>query len=274
MELLSARNLTVPCGARNLIENVSFALASGEWLMLTGPNGAGKSTLINAVSQCRAYTGTVLVGGKDARAYSPRQLARKLGVLMQGHAVSYAFTVEEVVRLGRYAYREGLFTGVADDDAAIERALGLTGLDAICKQSVLTLSGGELQRVFLAQLFAQDPEVLLLDEPTNHLDIAYQKQTFELIRGWIAETGRAVLSAVHDLSIARAYGTHALLLDCGRCAGCGAVDDVLTQDALSRAYGVDVYEWMRAMLSQWDDRAGERACECACGAVESERSML
>lgn len=252
MELLSAENITVTYGTRRLVENVSFTLQSGQWLMLTGPNGAGKSTLIRAVSQSIAYTGRVTLAGKDARTYRPAALAKKLGVLMQGHAVSYAFSVEEVVRLGRYAYREGLLSDGADDEAAIERALGLTGLLAIRRQSALTLSGGELQRVFLAQLFAQDPELLLLDEPTNHLDIAYQKQMFELIGAWIAQTGRAVLAAVHDLSIARAYGTHALLLDNGKCVGSGTTDAVLTRERLSYVYGVDVFAWMQTMLAQWN----------------------
>ncbi len=251
MELLSVHDLTVRCGSQTLVENVSFRLHGGQWLMLVGPNGAGKSTLINAVSQCLPCSGEVLVCGKSARTYKPAQLARQLGVLMQGHAVSYAFTVEEVVRLGRYAYRAGPFSGGEGDEAAVSRALELTGISSIRTQSALTLSGGEQQRMFLAQVFAQDPELLLLDEPTNHLDLTYQKQIFELIRNWIATTGRAVLSAVHDLSVARAYGTHALLLDGGKCLRWGSMDAVLTRERLNAVYGIDVYGWMQAMLSQW-----------------------
>lgn len=253
MELLSVKDLTVRCGAQSLIEHVSFQLHGGQWLMLAGPNGAGKSTLINAVSQSLPYTGEVLVRGKNARTYKPAQLARQLGVLMQGHAVSYAFTVEEVVGLGRYAYREGPFSGGTGDEAAVSRALELTGLSQIRTQSALTLSGGEQQRMFLAQVFAQDPELLLLDEPTNHLDLTYQKQIFELIQNWIATTGRAVLSAVHDLSVARAYGTHALLLDGGKGLSHGPMDAVLTRERLNAVYGIDVYRWMQTMLAQWSD---------------------
>ena len=117
--------------------------------------------------------------------------------------------------------------------------------------SVLTLSGGELQRVFLAQLFAQAPQILLLDEPANHLDLVYQKQIFSLIREWLAQPGRAVLSVVHDLSLARAYGTHAVLMQHGRCVSQGPLDRVLTPENLQQVYGMDVYGWMQDMLKKW-----------------------
>jgi iron complex transport system ATP-binding protein len=115
----------------------------------------------------------------------------------------------------------------------------------------LTLSGGELQRTFLAQLFAQNPQLLILDEPTNHLDLVYQKQTFELIRKWIEKTGGAVISVVHDLSLAKAYGTDALLLDKGQVIASGRIDKVLTSEKLSHVYSMDVYKWMNKMLSGW-----------------------
>ncbi|HPV99490.1 MAG TPA: ABC transporter ATP-binding protein, partial [Oscillospiraceae bacterium] len=125
----------------------------------------------------------------------------------------------------------------------------------IRKQSVLTLSGGELQRTFLAQIFAQNPRLLILDEPTNHLDLVYQQQVFDLIRDWIHEGPRAVMSVVHDLSLARTYGTDALLMDQGRAAAYGSIDEVLSPDNLRSVYSMDVYGWMRKMLSQWDDQA-------------------
>jgi iron complex transport system ATP-binding protein len=130
----------------------------------------------------------------------------------------------------------------------------MTGMEPFRKQSVLTLSGGELQRTFLAQLLTQDPQLLILDEPTNHLDLVYQKQIFELIKSWIKDTGRAVISVVHDLSLAKAYGTHALLLDRGRVVSSGETGEVLTSEHLNSVYSMDVRAWMRQMLSQWDEK--------------------
>ena len=135
----------------------------------------------------------------------------------------------------------------------MEKALEITGLTAPRHASLLPLSGGEMQRVFLAQVFAQDPQVLILDEPANHLDMNYQQQIFSLILKWLKEPGRAVLSVVHDLSLARRYGTHAVLLDRGKCVSQGLISEVMTPENLRQVYGMDVYAWMREMLSQWQE---------------------
>ena len=125
------------------------------------------------------------------------------------------------------------------------RAGQWTGLTALRRASVLTLSGGELQRTFLAQVFAQNPKLLILDEPANHLDLIYQKHIFSLIEAWLKQPGRAVISVVHDLSLAKKYGTHAVLMDRGRCAAQGKTAEVMTRERLEAVYGMDVYGWMR-----------------------------
>ena len=252
MSILDVKNLTVRYGEKAIVDNVRFSLNDGDWLMIVGPNGAGKSTIVNAVSQSAPYTGEISLLGKDIRRYRPQELAKRLGVLAQTHTMGYGFTVGSVVRLGRYAYAPGLFSGgKAEDEEAVARALSLTGLGQIVDQNVLTLSGGELQRTFLAQLFAQNPRVLLLDEPTNHLDLVYQKQVFGLIREWLKTPGRAVASVVHDLSLARAYGSHALLLDGGKTQAYGYIADVFSPEHLDRAYDMDVSAWMRTLFSWW-----------------------
>ena len=252
--MLEVQNLTVRYGGLTIVDDVSLRARDGEWLMICGPNGAGKSTLVNAVAQSVPYTGRVLLNGAAAREMKPRARARALGILAQNHYVAYSFSVGEIVRLGRYAYGRGVFGGGGRDDAAaVDRALAQTGMTALAHQSVLTLSGGELQRAFLAQLFAQDPQLLLLDEPTNHLDLVYQQQVFELVRDWLRTPGRTVVSVVHDLSLARAYGTSALLMDHGRAVCSGPVREVLTRGHLRHVYSIDVYQWMHTMLSQWED---------------------
>ncbi len=254
--MLEIDNLTVRYGERTVIDDVSLSVRPGQWLMVVGPNGAGKSTLINAVSQNTAFSGTVRLNGTDIRKIKQQDFARRVGVLTQNHYVGYSFTVEEIVRMGRYAYAPGIFTKESGDDRAlVERALEMTGIEPIRKQSVLTLSGGELQRTFLAQIFAQNPRLLILDEPTNHLDLVYQQQVFDLIKDWIREGPRAVMSVVHDLSLARIYGTDALLMDRGRVAAYGSIDEVLSPDNLRSVYSMDVYGWMQKMLSQWDEQA-------------------
>lgn len=250
--MLKAENITVRFGERTVVDHLSFHLHEGQWLMLVGPNGAGKSTLIETISQGVAYTGNILLEGKDIRRFKAAQLARKVGVLAQKNVVGYAYTVDEVVGLGRYAYRQS-FLSARDDGGKdqVERALSLTGLTNLRHASVLTLSGGELQRTFLAQVFAQNPQILILDEPANHLDLKYQQHIFSLISDWLKTPGRAVISVVHDLSLARKYGTHAVLMNRGKNISQGKIDEVLTQDNLKTVYDMDVYGWMRDMLEQW-----------------------
>ena len=236
--MLTGEHITVRYGDSAVVDDLSFRLDEGQWLMLAGPNGAGKSTLIETIAQGTPYTGTI----------------RCIGVLSQKNNVSYAYTVEEVVGLGRYAYKGGLFSGRDDaGKAQVEKALEMTGLTELRHASMLTLSGGETQRVFLAQVFAQNPQVLILDEPANHLDLKYQQHIFSLIREWLKEPGRAVLSVVHDLSLARRYGTHAVLMDHGKSIAQGEIREVMAPDTLQQVYGMNVYEWMREMLSQWQE---------------------
>ncbi|MDO5112001.1 MAG: ABC transporter ATP-binding protein [Clostridia bacterium] len=254
MKLLEVQKLGVRYGKLAILHDVDFSVGAGEWLMIVGPNGAGKSTIINAISQGVSYTGDIRFLGRDVKAYRPNALARRMGVLAQNHYVNYAFSVGEVARLGRYAHAPGMFARQGDDagEEMVRRALQMTGMLDKSGQSLLTLSGGELQRAFLAQLLAQDPQLLLLDEPTNHLDLVYQRQTFALLSQWLGEKeGRAIVSVVHDLSLARAYGTRALLLAAGKKLAEGTVGEVFAPAHLEAAYAMDVYAWMREMLGQW-----------------------
>ncbi len=250
--MLEVENVSVRYEGNLAADQLSFTLLKGQWLMLAGPNGAGKSTLIQAIAQGVPYTGRVLLNGVDLRHMKPIRRAQQMAVLSQHHQAQYAYTVEEIVRLGRYAHQTG-FLSLKDGagEEKVEEALRLTGLEKLRQKSILELSGGERQRAYLSQVLAQDPKLLLLDEPANHLDLPYQQHIFSLIGEWVKAPGRAVLSVVHDLSLAKKYGTHAVLLDHGRRAAMGTVEEVLSKEHLKAVYGMDVHGWMRDMLSQW-----------------------
>ena len=220
--------------------------------MLAGPNGAGKSTILSAVSQTITSEGEIRLDGLDVRRMKPKAIAQKIGVLGQEHFTQYAYTVEQIVAMGRYAHAGSMLQS-RDERAsqAIEQALAAVGMTAYRKRNMLTLSGGEKQRVYLAQVLAQEPQLLMLDEPANHLDLSYIRQLFDLVAAWCAQPGHAVISVVHDLSIARLYGTHALLIDQGKQVAYGTCAEVLTEQNLQRVWQMDVGEWMRSLLSVW-----------------------
>jgi iron complex transport system ATP-binding protein len=256
--MLEVRNLTVRYGELTLLDDINFSLDEGERLMIVGPNGAGKSTLVNAITQGAPYSGEVLYDGVNVKKLKPVELAQKIGMLMQTHFVGYAFTVEEIVSLGRYAHSRGLLAAQTDEDIeAIGLALERCGLEELVRQSVLTLSGGELQRAFLAQVFAQNPRLLILDEPTNHLDLVYQKRIFELLDEWLITPGRAVLSVVHDLTLAQAFSSRVMLMNKGRIVALGPPQEALAPELLREVYGMDVNAWMRSLLAPWEQ--GEKS---------------
>lgn len=251
--MLDVRDVSVRFKEKTVVDHISFSVSEGEWLMIVGPNGAGKSTLLKAVAQDIAYEGSVWLDGEDFKKKTPRERARRMAFLPQRGALAYAFSVEEVVEMGRYAYLSRFTHGTNDaDKQAIDQALEITGLTAQRKRSVLTLSGGEQQRAFLAQVFAQGTQYLLLDEPTNHLDLVYQQQIFNLISDWRANSARAVVSVTHDLSLAKAYGDKVLLMSHAKAAGQGTPQEVLTPERLESVYEMDVTAWMQKMYAQWN----------------------
>ena len=150
--------------------------------MLIGPNGAGKSSCIFALAKTSSYDGTIKVNGKNIQDYDNSEYAKTVGFLSQKNLVAFDFSVEEVVSMGRYAHCEGFFKSLnAEDKKKVDEALETTGLQDLRSRSIQELSGGEVQRAFLAQVLAQDPKILILDEPTNNLDLVYQDQIFSLL---------------------------------------------------------------------------------------------
>lgn len=259
--MLEVKNFTVRYQSKSVdadskvaISNLSFSLKPRQWLMITGPNGAGKTTVINGLSGALPYEGDVLLYGKEIKSFKPKELAKQIGVLTQNCYSNYNFTVEEIVRMGRYPYKKGFFSLPDSDGTEItEKAIKDAGLKDLKNRSILKLSGGELQRTFLARLFSQNPKLLILDEPANHLDLIFQKEIFELIKTWLLESDRAVITVIHDLALARFYGTDAILLNKGEVVSIGNTESVLNRKNLENVYGKDVIEWTKEIHSIWQN---------------------
>lgn len=250
--MLKAKGLTVSLGGRTVLSDVSLSVSAGDWLMVAGPNGAGKSTLVRALTGAIPCTGTVTVQGRPLHAMRPGERARHVGVLSQLNAITADFTVAEVVAMGRYAYRRGLLGNPEPDlTDRVRAALDTVGMTDMADRRILSLSGGERQRALLAQVLCQDPAVLILDEPANHLDLPYQRQLLLTVDAWRRRGERAVICVMHDLSIARRWGTHALLLHEGACLANGLAQEVLTPDRLAQVYGMDVAGWLRDLHEGW-----------------------
>lgn len=251
--MLSINNVSVILKGQQIISDVSFEVMEGQWLMVCGPNGAGKSTLVGTVSGRHSYQGEIFFNGKKLKSMSPKQKAQSIGILEQQYSLDFDYSVEEVVELGRYPYMKGIFKNIVNKDKKIiEEVLELTGLQDKRNQSVLTLSGGELQRAFLAQILIQQPDLLILDEPGNHLDLIYEKELFNSLEKWLSQPGKAIISVMHDLSLARALGSHVLLMNHGQVDSYGPVGKVLTTETLKPIYKIDVPGYLRSKHQVWD----------------------
>ena len=180
------------------------------------------------------------MGVDDAAPLSAKEFARLVTLLSQSRPHPSGLSVRDVVAFGRHPHR-GRFAGLTDADrAAIDHALTVTGVTSMAERSVDQLSGGELQRVWLATCLAQDTGVLLLDEPTNHLDLRYQVETLDLVRDLADDHGTALGVVLHDLNHAATVADRVVLLHQGRVHAAGTPVDVLTGEHLSEVYGLPI----------------------------------
>lgn len=238
LELIS---VNVKRQGETVLKNISFSAKKGEWWMLIGANGAGKSTLIAAASGLLPYSGSIRLLGKEIKSFAPLERARIMGVLEQNNHSSFDYTVEELVRLGRYAHKKS-WLRLRDDkhDPFVENALTMTDMKKLRNKKITCISGGERQRAFLAEVFAQNPDVLLLDEPTSALDMPNQKYIMDLIKDWQNSENHLILSSFHDVALARAYGSHALVLKKGQSIVHGDISPAFDSVHLNTAYDMDV----------------------------------
>ena len=278
--MISVEGLTVEFGGFTLFDDISFVVNKKDRIALVGKNGAGKSTMLKIFAGLQSPTsGTVSVPKDVTIGYLPQhmQLVDTRTVREEAEcAFEHIHEMEEEINrlntqlaertdydsesyqklIDRVTYLSEHFQMMGGNNyhAELERTLvGLGFSRSDFDRPTSEFSGGWRMRIELAKLLLRQPDVLLLDEPTNHLDPKYQKQIFDLVRRWVAQSGRCVVSVVHDLSLARAYGTHALLLKDGRVCASGGIRAVLTDEHLRQVYDMDVSGWMRTLYEGWTE---------------------
>lgn len=240
--LLSVQGLALHAGGRTgerrLFDELAFEVRAGERWVVLGPNGAGKSTLLAALAGLLpAQAGRIAWHGRDIAKWPPAALAAERAWCPQFWLDPFPARVDETVRLARLRMAWGPRNG--DDEAALSALLERLDVAHLAAHDVRTLSGGERQRVAIAAALWQGAPALLLDEPASHLDLAHQQSLVQRLREHAAQGG-PVIASLHDLNLAWALATHAVLLD-GRGGACaGARDDVLAPSRLGAAFGVAV----------------------------------
>lgn len=235
--VLSAEAISVSLGGVVVVHGVTCTAAAGEWLALIGPNGAGKTTLLRAIAQLERYDGNTIVGGHEMRPLSRRQRARLVAYVPQEPEFPTGMTVADYVLLGRTPHLGYFGIETHDDRQHCAELLERLDLDSLGARRLSTLSGGERQRVALARALAQDAPLLLLDEPTSALDLGRQLDALELVDELRLDRGLAVVSAMHDLTLAARFVDQLLLLSGGTVVASGIPTEVLREDLLSGHFG-------------------------------------
>ena len=246
MNAIEVHNIECGYGGEPVLKDVSLDVPSGDFLGILGPNGSGKTTLLRALTGIiKTQAGRIAVNGTDVNTLRPRDIARRIACVMQDNAASagvgnLAFTVREIVGMGRTPYLSRTGWETARDREAAEEAMKLAEVSHLADRPVTELSGGEKQRAFIGMALAQDCDIILLDEPTSHLDIAHQIGILDLFAALNHDAGKTVLGVFHDLNLAAEYCERILLLKEGRVAGLGRPEDVLTAQNIEAIYGASV----------------------------------
>lgn len=237
--IVEACEITVRRGGADVVRGVSLTARPGEVLGVIGPNGAGKTSVLRAVCGLDPLaSGRVTYGGRTAQEIGRSAFGRTLAYLAQGGRIHWPLRVAEVVALGRLPH------GAAEADAAVARAMAAAEVEGLRDRTVGTLSGGERARVLLARALAVEAPVLLADEPVAALDPYHQLQVMELLRT-SARTGTAVITVLHDLTLAARFCDRLILLKDGRALVQGPPSEVLQPDQMAHAYGVTVETGVR-----------------------------
>lgn len=239
--MIRVESISFEINKRSLLKDVTFSIRKGEMLAILGANGAGKSTLMKILCrEKKPSEGRIIYNGRDMEAYSLQELAGMRATLYQQNAISLAFTVEQVVLMGRYG--KSAKTARLPDAVVLEETMSVCGIGHLAERSMLTLSGGEQQRVHFARVLAQiwdaQDALLLLDEPIANMDMLYQHQTLAIANA-LTKKGFMVICVLHELNLAAQYADRVIMLKGGRKWWDGTPEEVFTAKNIFSAFGVD-----------------------------------
>lgn len=258
--MIELQNITAGYNGTAVLHNISLHFKAGQRVSLIGPNGCGKTTLLKTMARLLpCMQGQVLLNGKNIALLPRAHIARQLAMMAQTSAVYFPYTVYDTVKMGCYWQQKARVFGhtPSRERQHIEECLAAVDLLALQNRNLQELSGGQLQRVFLARAFAQAPGILLLDEPTNHLDLKNQVELFQHVQGWVQRTGGLVIQVLHDINTAARFSDNIALLEDGRLISYGPPAQVLRPAQLQKAYRFDIAAYMKENLRQWEEMEHE-----------------
>lgn len=239
---LEAHSLFFAYNKLPVLEGINFSIAKESFVSILGPNGAGKSTLVNIMSKViSSFKGELKVEGKSIKELSSTEVAKKIAVVPQYSDMGFNFTVSEIILMGRYPYLRRFKGESRQDYELCKKAMHLTRTEEFSSRKYNELSGGEKQRVIIAQTLAQDTPIIILDEPTSHLDINFQIEFMELFFNLNKDHHKTIIGIFHDINLALQYSEKIIMLKEGKIFASGNTKDVITRANIMSVFNSDVF---------------------------------
>lgn len=226
-------------GTKKVISEVSLPITEEKLTAFIGPNGAGKSTLLSMISRLISIdAGQIYLDHNEVKAWRSNELSKKLSILKQSNGVNLRITVRELVGFGRFPYSKGRMT--AEDQDMIDYALEKLGLVEMADEMIDTLSGGQLQRAYIAMILAQDTKYILLDEPLNNLDMNHAVQLMKTLRRLVEEEHKTILLVIHDINFAATYADEIVAMKNGAIFAHGTMEEMIQPHILNALYDMEI----------------------------------
>lgn len=234
------KDLSVGYQGKPLIHHIALQMEKGKILTLIGPNGAGKSTLLKTITrQLAKVRGTVHIAGRELSAWSPRELAREMAVVLTDRVSPELVTCAQVVAMGRYPYTDLLGKLTGPDKEAVRHALARVRALDLAEQDFSTLSDGQRQRILLARAICQEPEILVLDEPTAYLDIRHKVELLDILREMAQEKGTTIILSLHEIDLATKISDYLVCVKGETPAAFGPPEEILKSGTIEGLYGME-----------------------------------
>jgi iron complex transport system ATP-binding protein len=235
---VQVKNLRFSIDKKEILKDISFDIPKGSFVGVIGPNGSGKSTLLKNIYRLyKPSSGSILLDNKELVKMKDKDCAKEIAVLAQESNTHFDFTVEQIVKMGRYPYKSVFEDYSKGDLQMVKDMLQKVGLESYSERNFSELSGGEKQRTLIGRALVQNTNFLVLDEPTNHLDIGYQIQLMDLVKSLNITT----LSAIHDINLASMYCDYLIVMKDGKIISFGTVEEVINSEMLKDVFGVNAY---------------------------------
>ena len=241
-KVLTIKNLSFAYDGSNVLNNIDLGVESGSFVSIIGPNGSGKSTLINLISKIlKNYKAEIIVNNENIEKLDSREIAKLVAVVPQYSNTGFDFLVGDLILMGRFPYISRFGREKKQDFDVVRDVMDKTKTFELSKKRFNELSGGEKQRVIIAQALAQDTPIILLDEPTSHLDINFQIEIMDLFYRLNTDEKKTIIGVFHDINLAANYSKKAVLLKNGMVAGYGEINDIITRENIKKVFNSDIF---------------------------------